>query len=204
MKYLFIILVTMLAGCTTISDEVASFQKKQIEVLERKGYEPETLEGTLHQSVERMARQLFDTSIGLDVHSPVVVGTFLPVSNLEHEKNSNLQRIGLQIQESFITLSTQAGLKVIEHRALPSIMMTPNSDVMLSRTQVMQDQKINAGYMLTGTYSIQQNSLMVNARLIRIEDKSLVAAATDYIATNSMWSHSKVQLNDNQIYRGEY
>jgi TolB-like protein len=52
--------------------------------------------------------------------------------------------------------------------------------------------KINAQYFLTGTYSEQENSLVVNARLIELSSQNVVAAATDYIPTIAL--HSKEDL----------
>jgi len=204
MKVLLLILTSILAGCTAITDEIASFQKTRIEVFERENYTPQSSEGSLHKHIEGLARQLFDTTNGLDVNRPMIVGTFLPANTLSSENNANLKAFGLQLQESFATFSTQAGLKVIEYKTLPSVMITDEADIMLSRDVKKLNGRIQAEYMLTGTYVQQENSLVVNVRLINIMDKSLVAAATDYLPLNSMYSHSKIKMKDNQLYRGEY
>jgi hypothetical protein len=44
----------------------------------------------------------------------------------------------------------------------------------------------------------------VNVKLISVNDKALVAAATDYMPLNSMWSQSKVQMKNGQLIRGQY
>lgn len=204
MKILVILLASLLAGCSAITNEVAAFQKSRIEVIEREHYTPSSEEGQLHWHIERLARQLFDTSNAIDINRPVIVGTFLPAKSLKSESNQSIQPYGLQLQESFATFSTQAGLKVIEYKALSSVHVTDGADVMLSRDIEQLSQRVQAEYMLTGTYIQQENSLIVNVRLINILDKSLVAAATDYLPLNSVWSHSKVKLKDQQLYRGEY
>ena len=134
----------------------------------------------------------------------MIVGTFLPAKSLKSESDNSIQPYGLQLQESFATFSTQAGLKVIEYKTLPSVQVTNEADLMLSRDVEQLSQRVQAEYMLTGTYIQQENSLIVNVRLINILDKSLVAAATDYLPLNSVWSHSKVKLKDTQLYSGEY
>jgi TolB-like protein len=109
--------------------------------------------------------------------------------------------IGLQIQESFITLGAQAGLKIIEYKTMSSIKLQQGFDVMLSRDIQNLHEKINAQYFLTGTYSEQDNSLVVNARLIELSSQNVVAAATDYIPTLSLRSKQKVIMKKNMLYR---
>jgi len=115
-----------------------------------------------------------------------------------------LMPYGIQIQESFATFATQAGLNIVEFKTLPRVKVTKMADIMMSRAVDELDPRINADYMITGTYMQQQSSLVVNVRLIRVFDKTIIAAATDYLPIDSMWSHSKVQMKNNQIYRGEY
>jgi TolB-like protein len=63
---------------------------------------------------------------------------------------------------------------------------------------------IEADYFLTGTYTLQENDTIVNIRLIQIPENIVLAAATDYVPNDVMWSSSKVTIRNNQIYRGIY
>jgi hypothetical protein len=45
---------------------------------------------------------------------------------------------------------------------------------------------------------------MVNIRLIQVPENIVLAAATDYVPNDAMWSASKVTLKNNQIYRNGY
>ena len=56
MKILVVLLASLLAGCSAISNEIAGFQKSRIEVIERKSYTPDSEEGRLHLPIERLAR----------------------------------------------------------------------------------------------------------------------------------------------------
>jgi len=204
MKYASLITVLLLSGCSSINEQLEAYKQLSTPVPERLAYSPSTTEGSVHYHVEKLARQLFDTTNAFDVSRPMVVGTFLPANKMAGEENSGLIPYGIQIQESFATFATQAGLNIVEFKTLSNVQVTPVADVMLSRDVEQLDPRINADYMLTGTYMQQQNSLVVNVRLIRVFDKTIIAAATDYLPINSMWSHSKVQMKDNQLYRGEY
>lgn len=187
-----------------MEQKYSSYNDNKVDNTPRESYQPASEEGKLHQYIEKLARQLFDTANLLDASQPIIVGTFLPANSLKSEENANLAAFGVQLQESFATLSAQAGLNVIEYKSLPGVMITDNADVMLSRDLGKLDGKIQAQYLLTGNYLQQENSLIVNVKLISVSDRSLVAAATDYLPLNSMFSQNKVRLKDGMLYRGQY
>jgi TolB-like protein len=112
--------------------------------------------------------------------------------------------LGLQIQESLMTFATQAGLKVIEYKTMPNIKISEQSDKMLSRQVNELSPTISADYFLTGTYTLQENNTMVNIRLIQVPENIVLAAATDYVPNDVMWSNSKISMKHNQIYRSAY
>ena len=204
MKYISVIAILLFSGCASLNEKLAAYQKQIAPPEPAMPYVPANGEGTIHYHVEKLARQLFDTTNAFDVSRPMVVGTFLPADQLSGEHKSAMSPYGIQIQESFATFATQAGLNIVEFKTLPRVEVTSSADVMMSRKVEDLDPRIKADYMLTGTYMQQESSLVVNVRLIRVFDKTIIAAATDYLPINSMWSHSKVQMKNNQIYRGEY
>ncbi|WP_232848713.1 FlgO family outer membrane protein [Bowmanella yangjiangensis] len=160
--------------------------------------------GNLHAQVERLARQLFDTSGRINPDAPLAVGTILP-SHLQNGKSlPEFQALGVQIQESLVTFSTQAGLNVVEFKALPAVHITAGQDVMLSRDVEALSSEVNLQYLLTGTYSEQEQSLLVNLRLIELPSKRLLAAATDYLPKDVAWAQGKVTSRNQMLYRGEY
>lgn len=161
-------------------------------------------ENLIHQHITRLANTLFSSAKNIKLNQSVAVGTFLPVSLLNEKSMLEQNHIGLQIQESFITLGSQAGLKIIEYKTMSSIKIQPSSDVMLSRKTQYLHEKINAEYFLTGTYSEQDNSLVVNARLIELSSQNVVAAATDYIPTVSLRSKQKITMKNNMLYRKSF
>lgn len=204
MKYLSLIILACLTGCSAYEQKFASYQDDKVGNSPRDSYQPVTEEGMLHKHIEKLARQLFDTANLLDTSQPVIIGTFLPANSLTPEENPNLMAFGVQLQESFSTLSTQAGLNVIEYKSLPGVMITDSADIMLSRDLGKLNQKVQAQYLLTGNYIQQENSLIVNAKLISVNGQNLIAAATGYLPLNSMFSHNKVRLKDGMLYRGQY
>ena len=51
----------------------------------------------------------------------------------------------------------------------------------------------SARALLSGTYSVQEDGYIVNVRLIDIDSQRVLAAATDYIPDNVMWSAEKMR-----------
>lgn len=158
----------------------------------------------LHRHVEKLIRQLLSTSQLIDKTNTVAVGTILPTTHSNGESLPSHLALGLQIQESLMTFATQAGFKVIEYKTMPNIRISKQSDKMLSRQINELNPTISADYFLTGTYTLQESSTIVNIRLIQIPENIVLAAATDYVPNDVMWSTSKVTLKNNQIYRNGY
>lgn len=159
---------------------------------------------SLHMHVEKLARQLLSTSQIIDSTKIVAVGTILPTMHANGDSLPSHSALGLQIQESLMTFATQAGLKVLEFKTMPNIKISEQADKMLSRQVDELNPTISADYFLTGTYTLQENNTMVNIRLIQIPENIVLAAATDYVPNDAMWSSSKVTLKNNQIYRNGY
>ena len=188
-----ILIGTLMSGCAltdliVANDEIAEVRDSD----------------SLHSHVEKLTRQLLNTSQLIDTTNTVAVGTILPTMNMGGEPLPSHLALGLQIQESLMTFATQAGLKVIEYKTMQNIKISDQADKMLSRQVNELNPTIDADYFLTGTYTLQENSTMVNIRLIQIPENIVLAAATDYVPNDAMWSQSKVSLRHNQIYRNAY
>ena len=195
---LMILIGTLASGCalTDLMDE----SKDLIDVTATNA----SPSNTLHRHVEKLARQLLSTSQLIDISNTMAVGTILPTMYSNGESLPSHLALGLQIQESLMTFATQAGLKVIEYKTMPNIKISAQADKMLSRQVNELNPTITADYFLTGTYTLQEKNTMVNIRLIQIPENIVLAAATDYVPNDVMWSQSKVTLKNNQIYRNRY
>lgn len=148
---------------------------------------------TIHDHVTRIGNKLFKSSKHIKLKQGVAIGTFIPINKLNGNSLPSDDFLGHQIQESFVTVGTQAGLNIIEFKTTPAITFKENHDLMLSRDAKRVDESINAQYFLTGTYTEQEHSYIVNARIIDLETKTVVAAATDYIPLNVLFKSQKHQ-----------
>lgn len=161
-------------------------------------------EEMIHQRMKVLANKLFSTAQNIEPSHPLAVGTFLPVTQLGGKLIPSDNFIGHQVQESLITLSTQAGLNVIEYKTMPSVKLQSSYDVMLSRDINELNKNFNAYYYLTGTYAEQTDLYIINARIIELKTQRVVAAATDYLPINIMSTQRKVGMKNNMIYRNAY
>ena len=198
MKGYFAILAVFLSACSIVPiDDSASEGNRQATSTRVKKMD-------LHDYAEQLARQLFDTSGYIDSSNGIVIGTILPADTLTPSENIRLSHVGLQLQESFATLATQAGLKVVEYKALKNIELIDTADLMLSRDVNKILDNVNAQYVLTGTYIPMENDIIVNVRLIETYNKTIVAAATATLPLSNLWEHNKVKIQNHSLYRGEY
>lgn len=158
----------------------------------------------LHFYVEQLTRQLLTSAKPIDLKKSIAVGTILPSELKSGNDLPTNPLFGLQIQESLLTLVTQAGLNAVEYKTMPTIKIGSQNDAMLSRDITRLNTQVKVDYFLTGTYTIMEQSTIVNLRLIEVPSNQVVAAATDYIPADVMWSRTKVNLKGEHIYRGVY
>lgn len=194
--YLVTVICVALLGCSSINENETKGKGEELSKLYQSN--------TLHGHVEKIVRQLLSTSQPFDTSGNIAVGTILPTKHNNGQQLPAHASLGLQIQESVMTFVTQAGLNVVEYKAMPSIKIKKQADEMLSRDIKELAESISADYFLTGTYTLQESSTLVNIRLIKVPENTVLAAATDYVPNDAMWSATKVTIKNNQIYRNGY
>jgi len=184
-----------IAGCSSVDEQDESLLAniKQVEV-----------DLGIHERIINLGNNLFNTSNSIDLNKGVAVGTFLPLSQFNGKSMPTNNLLGYQIQESFVTVGTQAGLKVIEFKTMNAIKFSEKQDIMLSRQIADLPKDIAADYFLTGNYVQQEQRYVINARLINIKTQQVVAAATDYLPLDIMADLNKTTLKSNLLYRKEY
>ncbi|MBC3766757.1 FlgO family outer membrane protein [Neptunicella marina] len=208
-KSLFCIIVVstqMLSGCELTREEqhglmLSKYSPGRSSMLVKNTNQPAQ---SLHFYSEQLIRQLLITANSLDTKKNLAVGTFIPVNHLDGNLLPQTDTFGQQLQESLQTFATQAGLRVVEIKTTQQIHLSDYQDRMLSRTVEELDESLNIGYFLTGTFSQQQDGMMINARIIDTDTKQILAAATDLIPADAIWHAGKIQQTNNRLSRGSY
>lgn len=167
---------------------------------------PTVKQNSVQYYTQRIADQLFRSVLTLQPDAGIAIGTFTQIDSLmiNEMKNHPLRLLGLQLEDGFMTASVNRGLKVIEYKTRQKLMIKPSQDLMLSRDVKQLAQSHDIQYFLTGTLTEQETGVVVNARLINTENNQVIAAATDYVPLDTLWSGNKVQLKNNLIYRTGY
>ena len=193
--------VAILSGCSTAPNDEAMANKQMVRTVA-----PNSQPNSVHYYTQRIANQLFRSRFALKPNAGIAIGTFTQVDTLLLNDTANhpLRLLGLQLEEGLITASIGQGLKVIEFKTRANLTIKSDQDLMLSRDVSKLKASTKIQYFLTGTLTEQENGVVVNARLINIDNNQVMAAATDYVPMDTLWSSSKVKLKQNSIYRTGY
>lgn len=185
---------TQLAGCVSPAEPVAE-----------KTTSTDISPQPLGFYTERLARQLFaqldDSPLWL-TRPQIAVSSFLPASALHlGDANSEQRDFANQLSESMLAHSRQFGYAVYEYRLTNEVILAGDYEQALSRQISDINRQGEANTLLTGTYTLQQDAVIVNARLIHIPSKQVLAAVTDYIPANVLWSTQQVNKRGAMFYR---
>lgn len=156
----------------------------------------------LHQYAGDIVMQMLTPAAGIAKGARVAVGTYVFAGDVAAAFEQDIAPdLGLQLQESLMTLLTQSGFRVIELRLADGINLTADAELLLNRQTMPAQDLLQVDYLLTGTVVPQQHAFIVNSRLIVAQHRQTVAAATTEIPRNVMWSRDSVQLRDGKLYR---
>ncbi|EPJ43802.1 MAG: hypothetical protein OFPII_39230 [Osedax symbiont Rs1] len=106
---------------------------------------------------------------------PVAV---LPFKSLRHSVHDDL--FGARISESFVFPMTQRGYNMVDYRAV-SLATTEKSAVSKGQLPKLQ-QQFKIYYILTGTYAKHGDGVVLNARILDVITRQVVAAGQSHIA----------------------
>lgn len=161
-------------------------------------------ERSLHNYSMALTNTMIANMQPLSLRARIAVGSFLPAEQLEHGYANEQQHVfALQMQESLQTLFVQLGAQVVEIRTLDEVTLADNQERMLSRNVEKLQAVHQLDYFLTGTFNPVQSGYLINAKLIAVGDKRVVAAATELVPHTALWGHEKVQLRNGLFYRSE-
>lgn len=188
-----ILVLISLSGCANILSQNAPNKDVQITNL-----------GNSELYTFRLAEELF-ANLQADRQYRYAVAGFVPVTNMQSDLSEQgpLMLLGHQLEQGLITEAVRRGYVAQDFKATNAIIMTEDSDRALSRDLNHLSSLQNIDYYLTGTITPQQNGAMVNARVINVRNKDVVAAATSFFPADLFWQKEQVSLRNGQLYRSE-
>lgn len=152
----------------------------------------------------RLAQELF-SNMQADRQYRYAVAGFVPVTSMQNNLNEQgpLMLLGHQLEQGLITEAVRRGYVAQDFKATNSIIMGDNFDRALSRDLAHLSQLQNIDYYITGTITPQQDGAMVNARVINVRNKDVVAAATSFFPGDLFWQKERVTTRNGHLYRTE-
>lgn len=92
--------------------------------------------------------------------------------------------LGNQLSEAFMHEATQFGIAVTDFKTTDYIRVTPTGDFTFSRDFLELTQQYPIGVVLGGTIVRHQGGVLVNARMVNVNDKKVLATAQTFIPQN--------------------
>lgn len=130
----------------------------------------------LQKHISALAHQLVSSVHGLNAGSGIAVSGF--VEQDDYRTHDSFSRF---LSETMMFQLNQYGFKVVDFKALPYIRITPQGDISTSRDYRELTSNIGASFLLHGTITRTSGGRMVNARLIRMGDNTMVASAQQFV-----------------------
>ncbi len=94
-----------------------------------------------------------------------------------------------------------SGYTAYDYRLRQELLLLTEHEQALSR-QVSELGALQlADAILSGSYVVKEDGYVVNARIIDIKTKQVLAAVTDYIPGNVFWSEQQVMKRGDYLYR---
>lgn len=189
-----LVLLAWIAGCSSVTaplgQNVASQADKAGQL------------GNVEWHTAELAKELFIRRPANLQYRYAVAG-FVPVVSQRYapEQQHPLMLLGHQLEEGMITEAARRGLVAREFKLTKDIIVSDSADRVLSRDLAHLDSQLNVDFYITGTITEQQGGAMVNARIIDVYTRDIVAAATRFFPDDLFWETERVTTRGNKLYR---
>jgi TolB-like protein len=154
----------------------------------------------INDVVKGLAYQMLTSSSFVNAKTPVAVASFVDLKDLE-----TTTWLGNQLAESFVHELQRHGLVVIDYKTTGSIRVTKQGDYVFSRDWQELPERQIIDYVVSGTMVTQDEGILINARMIGIQSKVVVATAQSFIPNwvlgDEMNHSEKVKMIDGMIIR---
>ena len=158
----------------------------------------------INDVVKGLAFQMLENSSFVNTKAPVAVASFVNLKDLE-----STNWLGNQLSESFVHELQRHGLLIVDFKTTGHIRVTKDGDYVFSRDWQELSERQTIDYVVTGTMIEQAEGVIVNARMIGIESKVVVATAQAFIPawvigdefTHQQNVNNSVKMKDGMIIR---
>ena len=156
-----------------VSDRFVGLAKEPVYQNDTAQYRGKPLHKHIGDYVQNMAQNLIANMEYVTEKTPVGVTHFA----LTDSDLSKTNLLGFQIAESFIHEFHKFRIPVLDYKATEYIRVTETGDFALSRDFLELKHKVPMQFVLTGTMTRHQGGYLVNARVLALETKAVVASS---------------------------
>ena len=154
----------------------------------------------INDEVKGLAYQMLESSSFVNPKTPIAIASFVDLKNLE-----STNWLGNQLSESFVHEMQRHGLVVIDFKTTGHIRVTTDGDYVFSRDWKELPERQIIDYVVTGTMMQQEAGILVNARMIGMQSRVVVATAQSFIPAwvvgDDFNRHENVKMKDGMILR---
>jgi TolB-like protein len=197
-KWLIPLLIPALMSCESINENNDFYKSKQVARGEIDSFDlPKHAIGDV---VKGLAYQMLESSSFVNPQTPIAVASFVELKDLE-----STNWLGNQLAENFVHELQRHGLVVIDYKTTGHIRVTADGDYVFSRDWKELPERQIIDYVVTGTMVQQETGVMVNARMIGMQSRVVVATAQSFIPAwvigDELTRNENVKMKDGLIIR---
>ena len=167
----------------------------------------ETTSTSIQFHTTQLANQLFDTFRYGNLPKEqfrFAVATFVPVEMLKTDSTQQgpLRLLGHQLEQGMMTELARRGYWAQDYKTTNNLIIEEKSDRVFSRdVDNLVKHHYDVDFYLSGTLTESEQGVVANARIIRVDSKDVVAAATHFIPDRVFWETEQVTTRGGMIYR---
>ena len=130
----------------------------------------------INDVVKGLAFQMLESSSFVNPKTPIAVASFVDLKDLE-----STNWLGNQIAENFVHELQRHGMIVVDFKTTGHIRVTKEGDYAFSRDWKELPERQIIDYVVTGTMMEQEDGILLNARMIGMQSRVVVATAQSFI-----------------------
>lgn len=150
----------------------------------------------------RLFRQLPAGTLTQQALPQLSVASFLPVNSLDlSDADADERALANQLADSMLSHAAAYGLNAYDYRLRSEVLLLSEYEQALSRKTADVGAAPLVNTILSGSYTVQEDGYIINARIMDIRSKQVLAAVTDYVPLNVFWSEQQVIKRGDYLYR---
>jgi TolB-like protein len=141
------------------------------------GFSPSQTHKRLNDYASQLAMELMDNATRLTQQDMVGVTSFVRLN----ESLGDSTVLGNQLSEYLIAELQDFGLAIVDFKMAGGVTVTPYGDFVLSRKANALAKQVSMDHVVTGTIIEDDRGVRINARIVSMQNKQVVASANIYI-----------------------